>query len=304
MHYFFAFIAVFYMVGFAAPASAQDLDITEIVAAQADYDEAQTEARRAALLTALKNYQGDATVETVNAHLIVMSQDTVSGTFAEIRESAMAAIEHLEPVQDIVPRQYIDSKFVAAMALFNGEKDPDAMLEMAHVQGFANQFRNSEGEQPEWATDLKWKAEAWTMAMDAFFESERDRHPDDDALDAILATYPVAESAAASATEDASADAGLPFCDGRIVQNPKMRYPSEAQDDGLVGAVIIGFDLNADGQVINPKVLASIPNDAFEDRILSTLSKWRYRATKRKQIGVTCELSRSNIVMPFTFLLQ
>lgn len=282
-------------------ANAQDVDITEIAAAQAAYDESQTDARRAALLLALDNYQGDATVETVNAHLIVMTHDTVTGRYADIRESAMAATRHLEPVREIIPQQYIESKFVAATALFNGDADPEAMREMAHVQGFANQFRSADGGQPDWAVDLRWKAEAWVMAMDSFFESERDKHPSSDELDAILGTYPVAAVSTERNTETAGE---LPFCDGRIRQSPKMRYPGNASEDGVVGAVIVAFDLDADGKVINPKVRAAIPNDAFEDTILKTISKWSYRADKRKDVGVTCRIERTNIVMPFTFLLK
>ncbi|MEM9572351.1 MAG: energy transducer TonB [Pseudomonadota bacterium] len=301
MRNLFMILATICLAGLAPNMAAQDLDITEIASAKAAYDESQTDARRAALLLALDNYQGDATVETVNAHLIVMTHDTVAGRYADIRESAMAAAHHLEPVKEIIPQQYIESKFVAATALFNGDADPEAMREMTHVQGFAKQFRSADGEHPDWAVGLRWKAEAWVMAMDSFFESERDKHPSSDELDAILDTYPVTGDRPESPPETVSA---LPFCDGRIRQSPKMRYPGNAAEDGVVGAVIVAFDLDADGKVINPKVRAAIPNDAFEDTILKTISKWSYRADKRKEVGVTCRIERTNVVMPFTFLLK
>ncbi|NQY14070.1 MAG: energy transducer TonB [Henriciella sp.] len=282
-------------------ASAQDLDITEIMAAKAAYDESQTDARRDALLLALANYQGDPAVETVNAHLIVMTQDALSGSYERVRESASAASRHLEPVKDIVPRQYIDASLLAAVALFNTERDGDAMIEMAHVEGFAAYHRDSTGERPDWATKFRWKAEAWNMAMDAFFETERRRHPAEEDLSAIVASYRPDDYEPTPAASENDEEV-LPLCEGRIVQSPKLKYPAQAAKDGLVGAVIIRFDLDTDGKVANPKVLASVPNESFDDEILKTIVKWRYRAKNRKQVGVTCRVERTNIVMPFNFL--
>ena len=113
MRHLLMIFATICLANLAPNMSAQDLDITEIATAKAAYDESQTEARRAALLLALGNYQGDATVETVNAHLIVMTHDTMNGRYEDIRESATAAVRHLEPIRDIIPQQYIESKFVA-----------------------------------------------------------------------------------------------------------------------------------------------------------------------------------------------
>ena len=304
MRRLFVTIATICLMSLCPMAIAQDLDVTEIVAAQAAYDESQTDARRAALLQALQNYQGDPAVETVNAHLIVVRQDAISGDFEKIRESALAASTHLEPVKDIVPRQYIDASLLAAVALFNSERDGDAMIEMAHVQGFAQQQRDSDGNQPDWADKFRWQADAWSMAMDAFFETERIRHPEAREIDAILATYEADDESINAVADASEADEGLPFCPGRVVQSPKLKYPATAAKDGLVGAVILGLDFDDQGKVANPKVLASIPTESFDDTILKTASKWRYRANKRKDVGVTCRVDRSNVVLPFIFTLE
>ena len=304
MRRLFAVIATLCLTGLYPATVAQELDITEIVTAQAAYDESQTDARRAALLQALENYQGDPAVETVNAHLIVLRQDAIAGDFEKIRESARAASAHLEPVKDIVPRQYIDASLLAAVALFNSERDGDAMIEMAHVQGFARQQRDSDGNRPDWADKFRWQADAWNMAMDAFFETERIRHPEKQEIDAVLATYKSENESMDAIAVDATTENGLPFCPGRVVQSPKLKYPVPAAEDGLVGAVILGLDFDAEGKVVNPKVLASIPSESFDDTILKTASKWRYRANKRKDIGVNCGLERTNVVLPFIFTLE
>ena len=284
---------------------AQELDISEIISAEAAYEEAQTETRRAALLQALANYQDIATVETVKAHLIVMSNDVASGDFEKMRESAVAASAHLAPVAEFLPRQYMDAKFVAAVALFNSEENVSAMIEMAHVEGFTQSYREPElEERPQWATDLHWKAAAWTTAMDAYFESAREDHPSEAEINAILANYKADTETLNAAAQTSDAENGLPFCEGRVVQSPTLRYPARSLRKGMVGAVYIGLDFDAEGNVVNPKVLASIPSDEFDESLLRTVSKWRYRAAKRKQVGVTCRVERTNIVMPFVFTLN
>lgn len=284
---------------------AQELDISEIVAAQTAYDESQTETRRTALLRALSNYQDDATVETVNAHLIVMSNDVASGDYEKMRESAVAATAHLAPVAEFLPQQYIEAKFVGAISLFNGEEDASAMLEMAHVEGFTGRFREPGfDDRPVWAINIYWKATAWTMAMDAYFETAKKDHPSEDEINAVLANYKVDTETLNAAAKASEAESALPFCDGRVVQSPQLRYPARSMRKGMVGAVIMGMDFDTGGKVLNPKVLASIPSDEFDESLLRTVSKWRYRAKKRKDVGVTCRVDRTNIVIPFIFTLE
>ncbi|MEL7541911.1 MAG: energy transducer TonB, partial [Pseudomonadota bacterium] len=88
------------------------------------------------------------------------------------------------------------------------------------------------------------------------------------------------------------------------VQSPKLRYPAKSKDKGMVGAVILGFDFASDGKIINPKVLAAVPSNEFDQELLETVSKWRYRPQKKKDVGVSCKLERSNVVNSFVFLLD
>ena len=80
-----------------------ELDITEIVEAQAAYDAKQTNKTRSGLIAALSAYQGEPTIETVNAHLILMMNDATAGNDRKLHESAEAAATHLEPVASILP---------------------------------------------------------------------------------------------------------------------------------------------------------------------------------------------------------
>lgn len=106
------------VVSVAASSFAQDLDVTDAVAAHEAFVEDPSKQNRSNLLGALEAYQGDATVETVNAYLALLKGDTSSGKYRDMRESALATSLHLEPVAEILPKKYMEAKYLAALAYF------------------------------------------------------------------------------------------------------------------------------------------------------------------------------------------
>ena len=279
----------------------EELDITEIVEVKTAYDAKQTSKTRAGLLAALEAYQGDPTIETVNAHLTLMLNDTNAGDYRKVRESALAAADHLEPVSDILPKQLAEAKFMAAVGLFNGYRDSDAMIEMAHAEGFTRSVRTEAGDLPEWAEPLKWKATAWRMAMSAYFESAGERYPADADIDEILVSYGFDQEGANTEAIRSPGKSGLPHCPGKLIQRPKMRYPVGGARRGMYGAVILELEFDRDGQVINPEVLASVPLEFFNEKSERTVGKWRYEPKNEADVGVSCALERTNVILPLIF---
>lgn len=302
MRFLLEAIIIFLLPAVYGSAAGQDLDITDIVAAQDTYIDAPTPEHRAALLQSLRDYTGEPTVETVRAHHMILSNDTQVGDYKAMYESATAARAHYEPVADLIEQQYGEARYVAAVALFNTELDPDAILEMAHVQGFATAQSEQDGERPDWAQNLMYKSDAWVMAMDAYFDSAREQHARDQQIEDILRTYGADDDTmnARGAMEDED-ESGLPFCAGRMEQKPKLRYPRRKFLKGMFGAVILGLEFDDTGQVINPVVLASVPLDEFDERSLQTVGRWRYKPDSPDQVGVTCRLNRTNVVQPVVF---
>lgn len=285
-------------------ARAQDLDVTNIVAANDAFSAARSEASRDALMSALSEYAGDPTVESVNAYVTLLLHDGSGDGSEDLYESASAATAHLAPVANIIPKQYMEARFLAAVAQFNIEPTPEAMLEMTHVEGLARAYEDQIGERPDWARTLEWKADAWGMAMDAYFDSAREDHPDEGEIQAILAGYN-ADVASRNARADRSLDErGLPFCAGRMIQRPKMRYPAGYANRGRFGAVILELDLDSEGQVINPRVRASVPEGVFDEKSLRVVGKWKFKPDDRRAVGVSCRLERTNLVQPLTFALD
>ncbi len=293
-----------FVVCTASTAVAQDADITDIVSAQDAYTAETTDDTRAALMAVLAAYDDTPTVETVNAHFVVMANDTIAGDYDNMLESGLATRSHLEPVVDLLPRQYAEARYIVGIAQFNGDVDDAAMLEMAHVEGFARAYRDQIGEQPDWARHLKWKAGAWGMAMDAYFESTRKRHPDEDDIERIRASYGADTEAMNAAAGTYIDDSSLPTCSGRMIQKPKMRYPAGKAMRGKFGAVILGMAFDAEGNVINPRVLASVPFEEFDDKSMSTVSKWRFKPDNPKQVGVSCRIQRTDVVQPLVFQIR
>lgn len=288
----------------AASSFAQDLDVTDAVAAHEAFVEDPSKPNRSNLLGALEAYQGDATVETVNAYLALLKGDTSSGKYRDMRESALATSLHLEPVAEILPKQYMEAKYIAALAYFNTRQNSDAILEMAHVEGFTKAFVDEIGEKPEWAEDLRWKSDAWGMAMEAYFKSAKERHPSSEEVDEILASYGADEASLNDQAMQSLNESGLPQCSGTMIQRPKLRYPAGKAMRGMFGAVILGLEFDTEGNVINPRVLASIPIEEFDEKSLRVVGKWRYKPDDPEQVGVSCRLERTDVVQPLIFQMR
>lgn len=285
-------------------AAAQDYDVTDIVAANEIFSADPTDANRDALFAALVEYPGEATVPSVNAYVRLLMHDATNDDSENLIQSATRATAHLEPVADILPKQYLEARFLAAVAQFNQDPDPDTILEMAHVEGRARAFTDELGEQPKWADSLKWKADAWGMAMGAYFESNRDPYPTAEEIQEILASYGV-DVASRNALADRSLDEnGLAFCAGKLIQRPSMRYPAGQANRGRIGAVIMEFDLDPEGQVVNPRVRASVPEGVFDEKSTRVVDKWKFKPDNKNAVGASCRLERTNVVVPLTFVIR
>ncbi len=301
MRLFLAYCLLVFGIGASLDSHAQAPDIE---AANAAFIATPTDATRSALVAALADFDGAPTVQSVSAYVGLLAHDRRVGNRAALYESASAAAVHLASVADIAPKPYLEARFLAASAQFDIAPSANARIEMAHIEGHARSYTDQIGEQPDWAVTLKWKADAWGMAMDAYFEGEREPHPSAQEIQGILASYGV-DIASRNALAARSLDRrGLPFCAGKMIQRPSMKFPSDRDSRGQYGAIILEFDLNRDGEVENQRVLASVPEGIFDDRALQTLAQWKFRPEDRNAVGSTCRVERSNMVQPLAFELR
>lgn len=278
-------------------ASAQDEAVADINRAFAQYAKADSDETRANLITALKAYSGPPTVETINAHLAVMMRDAPGEDYARIHESASIAAAHLEPVAEIIPKQFADARFISAVAAYNSKDDPNAVLEMAHIQGFTREISDDDGNWAEWAKRLHYRATAWTTAMQAGLYRGQDAQRDSQmTVDAIVAQYD--QRPIAGATIEAPR---LPFCPGEVRYRRKINYPNAAVGRGKYGAVVLGYRFDEEGRVQDAEILASVPSDVFDKESLRWVKSGQFRPKKKDQVGVTCRLDRENVVQTLAF---
>ena len=312
-NFFLGWVVTLAVAGFAY-AQSDGPDVTAIVEAQAAFEAAPGKQTRKTLDAALDAYKGEPTIESLNAHLVRVRADSAKSPSA-LRKSAVAAADHLEPAADVLPKQFADLRYMAAVALFNFSQKRGALDEMAHVEGLAHQLKESlkssdESDKYEDAEGLYYNAQAWGMAMEAYFDSLNKKRSSNAALQKILEQYDAdtetinAKAQAGESVDDETGEPRLSFCKGGLNLRPRLRYPNRAARKGMVGAVIAKFDQDSEGNVINAKVLASVPNEGFKDKALVTVSKWRYVPADDEQPGVTCRLERKNLIVPLTFQLN
>jgi len=54
------------------------------------------------------------------------------------------------------------------------------------------------------------------------------------------------------------------------------KYPKQAVQDGTEGAVVLKFDINADGDVKNVSVVKALPKGVFDKVAKVALRQWKY----------------------------
>ncbi|MEM1036071.1 MAG: TonB family protein [Pseudomonadota bacterium] len=306
MKYLLILIAIFCMP-FVAMAQTTAPDVTEVVQAHEAWEvDPKDREKRKAIGDALVSYNGEPTVETLNAHIALMTYSVQNDRPRILRETALAAATHIEPVADIVPQQHGQAAYIAAIALFNDRQSPEALLEMAELEGRMSVLRGDDGERPEFAEDLYWKSQAWRGAMEAYFVSAgRKRDLEDDKVEAILSKWQITDEQI-NERADLSEATGpkLPFCEGELVQSPKVKYPRGGARDGMFGSLFLRYSFDEAGRVTDPEVLASIPVEGFEEEVKKTVVKWKWKPAKPDNVGKTCRVSRKNIVQQFIFSLR
>ncbi|MEJ4044266.1 TonB family protein [Erwinia sp. SLM-02] len=57
-------------------------------------------------------------------------------------------------------------------------------------------------------------------------------------------------------------------------------YPADAFRQGLTGDVMLSYDVDASGNVVNPVVVSDTANGVFNTEALRAISRWKYEPNK------------------------
>ena len=67
-----------------------------------------------------------------------------------------------------------------------------------------------------------------------------------------------------------------------LLRGDTLRYPEAARSQGLQGAVVVRYNVSAEGRVSNVQVVSATPPGVFEEAAISAVRGWRFRPGRRK----------------------
>ncbi len=277
-------------------------DSRTLLLAYAQWDVKPNGKTRKALDTALDAVAGsDPTLLSVQAFQMRYQADMRNRRYRKASRSASAAASHFEKAGDVLVKLQTAARSNAIVADFYYGPKSKHVSEMLHLKGRLGKMRQiSDKDEPDWLKPAYYRADAWAAAMNAVLNSSGKPSISDEEETKILAQYKDDAETANARGESKRRERGkLPFCEGHLEQVPAMEYPSSANFRRMVGAVIIGFDFE-DGAVVNPAILASVPDEGFKEKALEIVSQWKFVPDEEQAEG-ECTLDRDNIVQSFIF---
>jgi hypothetical protein len=142
---------------------------------------------------------------------------------------------------------------------------------------------------------LKWKAEAWAIAVESFINSSYEQVGSN--ISTRLRPRPLLSPKLGQFPEEPSS---LPVCRGSF-EGAKLVYPESKSYEG-VGALIAQLETADDGKVVNVQVLAAIPDENFVSNMIRTMETWTYKPDAGVAPG-SCRLNSRNRVFKVSFRL-
>lgn len=224
--------------------------------------------------------------------------------FPGAEKLAQQARSHFAGGGEAFQRFEIEARGIAITSRFNISPRVAHLEEMVHLRGELSQMRRAAGrDRPKWMDDAYWNANAWQSAMQAYFVAVGDRRYRAARIEEILAGYESKDELAevVEVSEEEAERNRARFCEGGMVHEPPMRYPTGQGMRGRFGTVIIKFRLE-DGRVHEPEVLAAVPFDGFRDEALKTISQWYFKPSEDPAL-TGCRLNHNNMIQEFIFAI-
>jgi len=69
-----------------------------------------------------------------------------------------------------------------------------------------------------------------------------------------------------------------------LLRGDALTYPEAARDQGIQGAVVVRYDVSAEGRVANAQVVSAEPAGVFEEAALKAVRGWRFRPGRQKGV--------------------
>lgn len=228
--------------------------------------------------------------------------DYARGDYGRAYTTAGEAADHFKPATGVAPSEAWARARMAEITadVARGNLRRPRLL-MAHHSGQLWQARDmtqdEAGNRPEWLMPLFWEAVAWTEAIKVYSESEGRRSlASDEDIAAIFASYDLSRDGRPSFVP---VPRDVPFCSGALANDGEVDYPDLAVIRERVGVVLVAFDLEA-GRPASPRILATVPNNVFDQAVLDAVPQWEWRPDVDATNGA-CHLDAVGLVHMVTF---
>ncbi|MAK60197.1 MAG: hypothetical protein CMK09_04400 [Ponticaulis sp.] len=287
----------------------------DLLKAFAEHQKKSTNGTRKDLKNALSDVRGkDPSFLSLRADLVLMNDFYSRGDWSETNEIARESVAQLANVKSSVPEGYYSAReYRATTGLLRG-KTQNAQSDLYRLHAELKQQMSryyAEGiAPPEWLVRVYWRVEAWRLGLDVYFEAystrgslgsyragEGSEKPlNKTAISAIADEYPLV---AGGGIPGDNLDDPRPICEGEWVRGKEIRYPGFEAFEAIVGAIVVRLELDEDGKVLSPEVLATVPGGGFDDEVINAVSTWRYARTDDSAPG--CRLKQNNVIWRVTF---
>ncbi|GAB1260248.1 energy transducer TonB [Aurantivibrio plasticivorans] len=160
---------------------------------------------------------------------------------------------------------------------------------------------------------LKFLAQAWSHSMygsylsynpgaDKFIESSERRHIVEPSVP-LFDSKPISNSKQVPESKQVfdskQVRKATSVCDTELVTR-NLRYPPVATFSGLMGAVIVRFEFDADGRATSSNILAAVPDPLFADSVREAVSSAHLKSVSGR---AACQLPKS-LVQTFSLVIQ
>ncbi len=276
----------------------------KLLAAYARWRAAPNNETRASLDSALSTVADEPpSMLSVSAFHNRYIADMSESDFETAKQTAAAAAAHLFPVRDQVGPTWSGAAITAAVASFNDDREPEAIIDIAKAHAEISIMRHMSPSPPDWLLDRYYTSMAWQSAMNAYFSSEGDAAREIEIADQIVDDAITDDNHTHPDGPSIHTIDGLPSCDGKFNRPPKPTYPNRPAHQGYVGAVIALMDIDESG-TITPRIGASVPGDMFDDEVLRSLKRLRWKWEDTADGDPNCRKINRDVVYPFQFQLD
>jgi hypothetical protein len=133
---------------------------------------------------------------------------------------------------------------------------------------------------------LKWKAEAWAIAVESFINSSYQQVGSN--ISTRLEPRPLLVPKQGQFPEEPSS---LPVCAGSF-EGARLVYPESKAFEG-VGSMVAHLETDAAGKVVDVEVLAAVPDENFVSNVTKTMMTWTFKPAAGVAPG-SCRLNSNN----------